>query len=136
RKASEAFGVPAIELEGYEADDLIATYCCLAKKQGRKVTVDGTDKDLMQLVDDDVRLYDPIKNKYRGAEDVFEKFGVSPDKVVDVQALCGDSVDNVPGIPDIGIKSSEQLINEYGTLEALMARTNEIKQNNRRESLI
>ena len=115
RKASEAFGIPAIEVEGFEADDLIATYARCAREQGRKVTIVGTDKDLMQLVNDDVRLYDPIKNKYLGADDVFEKFGVQPDKVVDVQALSGDSVDNVPGVPGIGIKTAAQLINEYGT---------------------
>lgn len=136
RKASEAFGVPAIELEGYEADDLIATYCRIAREQGRKVTIVGTDKDLMQLVNDDVRLYDPIKNKYLGADDVFEKFGVMPDKVVDVQALCGDSVDNVPGVPGIGVKTAAQLINQYGDLENLLAHVEDIKQNKRRESLI
>jgi DNA polymerase-1 len=136
RKAAEAFGVPAIELEGYEADDLIATYCRIAKSQGKKVTIVGTDKDLMQLVDDDVRLFDPIKNKYLGADDVIEKFGVSPDKVVDVQALCGDAVDNVPGVPGIGVKTAAQLINEYGTLENLLEKASEIKQNKRRESLI
>ena len=136
RDAAIAFGVPAIELEGYEADDLIATYAKLAKAQGRKVTIVGTDKDLMQLVDDNVRLYDPIKNKYLGAEDVMEKFGVMPDKVVDVQALCGDSVDNVPGVPGIGVKTAAQLINEYGSLENLLEKAPEIKQNKRRESLI
>jgi DNA polymerase-1 len=136
RIASEAFGVPAIEMEGYEADDLIATYARLAKAQGRKVTIVGTDKDLMQLVDDDVRLYDPIKNKYLSADDVVEKFGVMPDKVVDVQALCGDSVDNVPGVPGIGIKTAAQLINEYGDLETLLEKAPDIKQNKRRESLI
>ncbi len=136
RKASEAFGIPALEVEGYEADDLIATYARCAREQGRKVTIVGTDKDLMQLVGDDVRLYDPIKNKYLGAEDVFEKFGVAPDKVVDVQALSGDSVDNVPGVPGIGIKTAAQLITEYGDLETLLERAGNIKQNKRRETLI
>lgn len=136
RKASEAFGVPAIEVEGFEADDLIAAYARLAREQGRKVTIVGTDKDLMQLVNDDVRLYDPIKNKYLGADDVFEKFGVSPDKVVDVQALAGDSVDNVPGVPGIGVKTAAQLINDYGSLENLLDRAGEIKQPKRREALI
>lgn len=136
RDAAIAFGVPAIEVEGYEADDLIATYSCLAREQGRKVTIVGTDKDLMQLVNDDVRLYDPIKNKYLGEADVIEKFGVTPDKVVDVQALCGDSVDNVPGVPGIGVKTAAQLINEYGSLENLLEKAPEIKQNKRRESLI
>ena len=136
RKASEAFGIPALEVEGYEADDLIATYARCAREQGRKVTIVGTDKDLMQLVGDDVRLYDPIKNKYLGADDVFEKFGVAPDKVVDVQALSGDSVDNVPGVPGIGIKTAAQLITEYGDLETPLDRAGEIKQNKRRETLI
>ncbi len=136
RKASEAFGVPALEVEGFEADDLIATYARLAREQGRKVTIVGTDKDLMQLVNDDVRLYDPIKNKYLGADDVFEKFGVQPDKVVDVQALAGDSVDNVPGVPGIGVKTAAQLITEYGDLENLLAKAGDIKQPKRREALI
>ncbi len=136
RKASEAFGVPALEVEGFEADDLIATYARIAREQGRKVTIVGTDKDLMQLVNDDVRLYDPIKNKYLGADDVFEKFGVQPDKVIDVQALAGDSVDNVPGVPGIGIKTAAQLITEYGTLENLLAKAGDIKQPKRREALI
>lgn len=136
RKAAEAFGVPALEVEGYEADDLIAAYARIAREQGRKVTIVGTDKDLMQLVNDDVRLFDPIKNKYLGADDVFEKFGVTPDKVVDVQALSGDSVDNVPGIPGIGIKTAAQLINDYGSLENLLDKAPEIKQPKRREALI
>ena len=136
RKAAEAFGIPALEVEGYEADDLIATYARCAREQGRKVTIVGTDKDLMQLVNDDVRLYDPIKNKYLGTEDVFEKFGVAPDKVVDVQALSGDSVDNVPGVPGIGIKTAAQLITEYGDLETLLEKAEGIKQPKRREALI
>lgn len=136
RKASEAFGIPALEVEGFEADDLIATYARIAVEQGRKVTIVGTDKDLMQLVNDDVRLYDPIKNKYLGADDVFEKFGVQPDKVVDVQALSGDSVDNVPGVPGIGIKTAAQLITEYGNLESLLEKAGDIKQPKRREALI
>ncbi len=136
RKASEAFGIPALEVEGFEADDLIATYARIAVEQGRKVTIVGTDKDLMQLVNDDVRLYDPIKNKYLGADDVFEKFGVRPDKVVDVQALSGDSVDNVPGVPGIGIKTAAQLITEYGSLETLLEKAGDIKQPKRREALI
>lgn len=136
RKASEAFGVPALEVEGFEADDLIATYARIAREQGRKVTIVGTDKDLMQLVNDDVRLYDPIKNKYLGADDVFEKFGVQPDKVIDVQALAGDSVDNIPGVPGIGIKTAAQLITEYGTLENLLAKAGDIKQPKRREALV
>jgi DNA polymerase I len=136
RTATEAFGVPAIEVEGYEADDLIATYARLAQEQGRKVTIVGTDKDLMQLVNDSVRLYDPIKNKYLGIEDVIEKFGVPPEKVVDVQALSGDSIDNVPGVPGIGLKTAAQLIGEYGSLESLLEKASEIKQPKRREALI
>lgn len=136
REATESFGVPAIELEGYEADDLIATYARQATEQGRKVTIVGTDKDLMQLVNDNVRLYDPIKNKYLGAADVEEKFGVPPEKVVDVQALAGDSVDNIPGVPGIGVKTAAALIQEYGDLDTLLARAEEIKQPKRREKLI
>jgi DNA polymerase-1 len=136
RKASEAFGIPALEVEGFEADDLIAAYARIAREQGRKVTIVGTDKDLMQLVNDDVRLYDPIKNKYLGADDVFEKFGVPPEKVVDVQALSGDSVDNVPGVPGIGVKTAAQLITEYGDLETLLEKAADIKQPKRREALI
>lgn len=135
REATEAFGVPAIELEGYEADDLIATYTKLAKAQGRKVTIVGVDKDLMQLVDEDVRLYDPIKNKYLYAADVKEKFGVLPDRVIDVQALAGDSTDNIPGVLGIGVKTAAQLIDEYGSLEELLERAGEIKQPKRREKL-
>jgi DNA polymerase-1 len=136
RTATEAFGVPAIEVEGYEADDIIATYAKQAVAQGKKVTIVGSDKDLMQLVNDNVRLYDPMKAKYIEAAEVEEKFGVTPDKVVDVQALAGDSVDNVPGVPGIGVKTAAQLINEYGSLEELLNRAGEIKQPKRREALI
>ncbi len=136
RAATAAFSIPALELEGYEADDLIATYVRLAREQGRPVTIVSSDKDLMQLVRDGVRMFDPMKNKYMGEEDVLEKFGVTPDKVVDVQALAGDSVDNVPGVPGIGIKTAAQLINEYGDLDSLLARASEIKQPKRRETLI
>ncbi|MBN8521583.1 MAG: DNA polymerase I [Alphaproteobacteria bacterium] len=136
REATEAFGIPALEVEGYEADDLIATYAAQAVKRGQKVTIVGTDKDLMQLVNDHVRLYDPIKGKYLGTEDVIEKFGVPPAQVVDVQALAGDSVDNVPGVPGIGVKTAAQLISEYGSLETLLDRAGEIKQNKRRETLL
>ena len=135
RDATAAFGIPGIELEGYEADDLIATYARLATAQGRKVTIVGTDKDLMQLVDDNVRLYDPIKGRYLYAADVEEKFGVPPGKVIDVQALAGDSVDNVPGVPGIGIKTAAQLVTEFGDLESLLGRLHEIKQPKRREAL-
>lgn len=136
REATQAFGIPALEVEGYEADDLIATYARQAVARGQNVTIVGTDKDLMQLVNDHVRLYDPIKGKYLGAADVVEKFGVPPEQVVDVQALSGDSVDNVPGVPGIGIKTAAQLISEYGTLENLLERAGEIKQNKRRETLL
>lgn len=136
REATEAFGIPALEIEGFEADDLIATYARLAREQGKKVTIVGTDKDLMQLVNDDVRLYDPIKGRYLGREDVIEKFGVPPEKVIDVQALAGDPTDNVPGVPGIGIKTAAKLINEYGDLETLLKRAGEIKQPKCRESLI
>ena len=136
RAATAAFAIPALELEGFEADDLIATYVRLAREQGRPVTIVSSDKDLMQLVGDGVRMFDPMKNKYMGDDEVVEKFGVTPDKVVDVQALAGDSVDNVPGVPGIGIKTAAQLINEYGDLETLLARASEIKQPKRRESLI
>lgn len=136
REATEAFDIPCIELEGYEADDLIAAYAKLAKAQGKKVVIVSSDKDLMQLVDDDVRMLDPMKGKFIEEADVIEKFGVPPNKVVDVQALAGDSTDNIPGVPGIGIKTAAQLINEYGSLEELLARAEEIKQPKRREALI
>ena len=136
RDAVDAFCVPCLELEGYEADDLIATYARLAAEQGRPVTIVSSDKDLMQLVRDGVRMMDPMKGKNIGPEEVFEKFGVAPDKVVDVQSLAGDSVDNVPGVPGIGVKTAAQLINEYGDLETLLSRAGEIKQQGRREKLI
>ncbi len=135
REATKAFGIPALELDGFEADDLIASYAALAAAQGRKVTIVGSDKDLMQLVSDNVRLYDPIKGKYLGREDVIEKFGAGPEKVTDIQALAGDASDNVPGVPGIGIKTAAQLIAEYGDLETLLTRAHEIKQPKRREAL-
>lgn len=136
RDATRAFGLPSIEMRGYEADDLIATYARQAEAAGASVRILSSDKDLMQLVTDKVALYDPMKERPLGAEAVLEKFGVAPDRVVDVQALAGDSVDNVPGAPGIGIKTAAQLINEYGTLEALLDRAHEIKQPKRRETLI
>ena len=136
REATEAFSIPAIEMEGFEADDLIATYAKLALAKGIHVTIVSSDKDLMQLVRDGVRMFDPMKYKYMGADEVMEKFGVTADKVVDVQALAGDSTDNVPGVPGIGVKTAAQLINEYGDLETLLKRAPEIKQQKRRESLI
>jgi DNA polymerase-1 len=136
RQATEAFDIPYMELEGYEADDLIATYARLAKEKGLRVTIVSSDKDLMQLVDDNVRMYDPMKSAFVGPEQVKEKFGVEPNRVIDVQALAGDSVDNVPGVPGIGIKTAAQLINEYGDLENLLANAENIKQNARRQKLI
>ena len=135
REAARAFNVTVCELEGYEADDLIATYARLAVEAGGTCTIISSDKDLMQLIRPGVDMMDPIKQKKLGPEAVFEKFGVTPDKVVDVQALAGDSTDNVPGAPGIGVKTAAQLINEYGDLETLLKRTAEIKQPKRRESL-
>jgi DNA polymerase-1 len=144
RSATRAFNIPSIEMEGWEADDIIATYACNARAAGGKVTIVSSDKDLMQLVEPDgsIRLLDTIPRpgqpplRWIGVDEVFNKFGVTPDKVIDVQALCGDSVDNVPGVPGIGIKTAAELINTYGDLETLLARASEIKQNARREKLI
>jgi|JI10StandDraft_1071094.scaffolds.fasta_scaffold63747_3 DNA polymerase-1 len=136
REATQAFGLPAIELADYEADDLIATYATLAKAANAEVTIVSSDKDLMQLVQPGVWMMDPMKNQKIGAEAVFEKFGVPPDKVIEVQALIGDAVDNVPGVPGIGVKTAAQLITEYGDLETLLSRAHEIKQPKRRETLI
>jgi len=136
RDAVEAFDIPAMELEGYEADDLIAAYTKLARAQGKDVVIVSSDKDLMQLVGPGVRMLDPMKGKFIDEAGVVEKFGVTPDKVVDVQALAGDSSDNVPGVPGIGVKTAALLINEYGDLDTLLERAEEIKQNKRRESLI
>ena len=135
REAARAFNITVCELDGYEADDLIATYARMALEAGGTCTIVSSDKDLMQLVRPGVELMDPIKKIKLGPEAVFEKFGVTPDKVVDVQALAGDSTDNLPGAPGIGVKTAAQLINEYGSLEALLERTKEIKQPKRRESL-
>ena len=136
RKATQAFNVPCIEVEGYEADDIIATLARRAREAGGTVTIISSDKDLMQLIGDGVDMLDPMKNKRLGLDEVFEKFGVAPNRVVDVQALAGDSVDNVPGAPGIGIKTAALLIQEYGDLEALLARAGEIKQPKRREALL
>lgn len=135
REAAEAFGLPTMEMEGFEADDIIATYAKLAEEQGTKVTIVSSDKDLMQLVRGDIKLMDPMKQIMIGAAEVFEKFGVTPDKVIDVQALCGDASDNVPGVPGIGVKTAAELINLYGTLESLLDNTANIKQPKRRETL-
>ncbi len=136
REATDAFGVCRIEMNDFEADDLIATYARHAVESGATVTIVSSDKDLMQLVNHKVTMLDPIKNRPIGDAEVREKFGVGPDKVVDVQALCGDSVDNVPGVPGIGVKTAAELINTYGDLETLLAHTHEIKQPKRRQSLI
>ncbi|MBI1404868.1 MAG: DNA polymerase I [Caulobacter sp.] len=136
REATRAFGVPSLELPGYEADDVIAAYADKVSAAGGEVIIISSDKDLMQLVDDRVSMLDTMKNQRIGREQVIEKFGVPPDKVVEVQALCGDSVDNVPGAPGIGIKTAALLINEFGDLESLLARAGEIKQPKRRETLI
>ena len=135
REAAKAFGLPCCELEGYEADDLIATYARMALEAGGTCTIVSSDKDLMQLIRPGVEMMDPIKQRKMGPEAVMEKFGVTPDKVVDVQALAGDSTDNVPGAPGIGIKTAAQLLNEYGDLETLLKSTAKIKQPKRRESL-
>ncbi len=136
REATRAFGLPGIELEGFEADDLIATYAVQAVAAGARVTIVSSDKDLMQLVGDGIAMLDPLKNKAIGTAEVMEKFGVAPDKVVQVQALCGDPTDNVPGVPGIGVKTAAQLIAEYGDVETLLARAGEIKQPKRREALL
>jgi DNA polymerase I len=136
REAVGAFNVPSIEQDGYEADDLIATYARQAAEKGATVTIVASDKDLMQLVDDRIEMMDPMKDKRIGVAEVEEKFGVAPDHVVDVQALAGDSVDNIPGVPGIGVKTAAQLITEYGDLETLLQRAGEIKQPKRRENLI
>ncbi|MBI3452035.1 MAG: DNA polymerase I [Rhodospirillales bacterium] len=136
REATRAFNVPAVESPGFEADDLIATYARLACEAGAEVTIVSSDKDLMQLVRPGVSMLDPITMKPIGEAEVREKFGVPPDKVVDVQALAGDSTDNVPGVPGIGVKTAAELINAYGNLDALLARAGEIKQPKRRETLL
>ncbi|MBI1245365.1 MAG: DNA polymerase I [Alphaproteobacteria bacterium] len=136
RDATRAFDLPAIELAGFEADDLIATYARLAAEAGDEVVIVSSDKDLMQLVRPGVAMLDPIKQKTIGEAEVVEKFGVKPDRVVDVQSLAGDSTDNVPGVPGIGVKTAAELINTYGDLDTLLKRAGEIKQPKRRESLI
>ena len=142
RDAVRAFNVACIEKENYEADDLIATYTTRAAEAGAEVTIVGSDKDLMQLIDDGIAMVDTLNTKQRGSakrtehDGVVEKFGVPPEKVIDVQALAGDSTDNVPGVPGIGIKTAAQLIEDYGDLETLLERAEEIKQKKRRENLI
>lgn len=136
REATRAFGVHALEQPGFEADDLIAAYARQVRDAGGQVTIISSDKDLMQLVGERVTMLDTMKNVRIGPEQVVEKFGVLPDKVVEVQALCGDPVDNVPGAPGIGVKTAALLINEYGDLETLLARAGEIRQEKRRQILL
>ena len=136
RKSVEAFNLPSIELLNYEADDLIATYAKKIVKAGAKVTIISSDKDLMQLVSDKVRLYDPVKFKVLDDKDVKEKFGVKPNQVIDVQSLAGDSSDNIPGVPGIGIKTAAELINKYKNLDNLLKKIDEITQKKRKETLL
>jgi DNA polymerase-1 len=136
RDAVRAFEIPCLEQAGFEADDLIATYARLATEAGATATIVSSDKDLMQLVGNGVTMYDTMKDKRIGPAEVMEKFGVGPDKVIEVQALIGDSSDNVPGVPGIGVKTAAQLIGEYGDLETLLKRAGEIKQDKRRQTLI
>ena len=136
RSATTAMNIPAIDMEGYEADDLIATYAKKAAEIGAKVTIVSTDKDLMQCVGGNISLYDAMKNVEIGPDQVIEKFGVSPNKVIDVQALAGDSADNIPGVAGIGVKTAALLINEYGDLDSVLANACNIKQIKRREALI
>ena len=136
REATRAFGLPCIELSGYEADDLIATYACQVEAIGGEAVIVSSDKDLMQLVRERVVMFDPVKNLRIGRDQVIEKFGVPPEMVVDAQALIGDSVDNVPGAPGIGPKTASQLLLEYGDLDTLLERAGEIKQDKRRQTLI
>jgi len=136
RKSVKAFNLPSVELINYEADDLIATYAKQIVKAGARATIISSDKDLMQLVSDKIRLYDPMKSKVLGEKQVIEKFGVKPNQVIDVQSLAGDSSDNVPGVPGIGIKTASELINKYKTLDNLLKNAKEIPQNKRRETLL
>jgi DNA polymerase-1 len=136
RHATRAFDLPCLEMEGYEADDLIATYARIASEAGADTTIISSDKDLMQLVSASVSMYDPMKDKEINVPEVIEKWGVPPEKMIDLQALMGDSVDNIPGVPGIGQKTAAQLLEEFGDLDTLLARAGEIKQNKRRETLI
>ena len=136
REATDACNLPSLEMPGFEADDLIATLARMAVEQEFDVTIVSSDKDLMQLVGAGVRMLDPMKNRVVGPQEVVERFGVEPGKVIDVQALAGDSTDNVPGVPGIGVKTAAQLIGEYGDLDALLARADEIRQPKRRQTLV
>ena len=136
REATKALDLPQIEMDGYEADDIIATYASKAEKQGIAVTIISSDKDLMQLVNKKTKMYDSMRNNYIGTNEVKEKFGVDPSKVVDVQALAGDSVDNIPGVSGIGIKTAAELINTFGNLNNLFSQVDKIKQPKRKQALI
>ena len=136
RKSVKAFNLPSIELLNYEADDLLATYAKQITSAGAKATIISSDKDLMQLVSEKIRLYDPMKSKVIGEKEVFEKFGVKPNQVIDVQSLAGDSSDNIPGVPGIGVKTAAELINKYKNLDTLLSKASEIPQNKRRETLL
>ena len=136
RDATRAFNIPCIEQEGFEADDIIATLACQARASGGRVTIVSSDKDMMQLVGGGVEMWDAIKKRRIGVDEVEAKFGVGPDRVIDVQSLAGDSVDNIPGAPGIGLKTAALLINEYGDLDTLLDRANEIQQPKRRQTLI
>lgn len=135
-EAVEALNLHWLQMEGYEADDLIATYTEIALKEGKEVTIVSADKDLMQLIRPGVTFYDSMKNKFFSPDDVKEKFGVYPDKVTDVQALAGDSTDNIPGVPGIGLKTAAELVNQFGSLEGVLQHAEEIKQNKRRELIL
>ena len=134
-QAVNALNLHFLDMEGYEADDLIATYAAQSLQKGYEVTIVSADKDLMQLIRPGIEFFDPMKDKYFTPEDVREKFGVYPNRVVDVQALAGDSTDNIPGVPGIGLKTAAELINQFGSLGEVLARAEEIKQNKRREQM-
>ena len=136
RQATKAFNLPCIEMDGFEADDLIATYARLAHEAGADTTIISSDKDLMQLVGPSVSMYDPMKDRQIGVPEVIEKWGVPPEKMIDLQALTGDSVDNVPGVPGIGPKTAATLLEQFGDLDTLLERASEIKQEKRRQSII
>ena len=136
REATRAFNLPCIEIEGFEADDIIATYARQAEAAGADATIISSDKDLMQLVTGHVSMYDSMKDRQIGIAEVVEKFGVAPEKMIDLQSLTGDSTDNIPGVPGIGPKTAAQLLDEFGDLDTLLARAGEIRQNKRRENLI
>ncbi|WP_295894778.1 DNA polymerase I [uncultured Bartonella sp.] len=136
RQATRAFNLPCIEKEGYEADDIIATYSALASQSGAETTIISSDKDLMQLVTNQVHMYDSMKDRPIGIAEVIEKWGVPPEKMIDLQSLTGDSTDNVPGVPGIGPKTAAQLIDQFGSLNSLLAHAQEIKQQKRRENII